>query len=336
MPSRKSVKNVHIKKVNCMNIFVLCATLRGKQFLEKLFELRPSDNFYVFSFAETPWEPEYLEQIKELSQSHQAHFFETTNIADHKFSKLWDSVQPDIMFLVSWRYLIPVEIANKSKLASVVFHDSLLPAYRGFSPTCWAIINGESRTGVTMFHLAEEPDSGDIIDQVYIPIGIDDTITELTETVTKTYLELLEKNLPLIINGQAPRIPQDHRGATFTCKRIPEDNEIDWNSSVSSIYNLIRGVTHPYPGAYTWLNGRKLIIWSAVRLHKQRKFAGRVPGAILEVRKDSGVIVMAGDGQLLIKSVQHPGEDEICAAEILKSLSFRLGRYKHIDNSGYS
>lgn len=312
-----------------MNIFVLCATHRGELFLERLFELKPSDSFYVFSFQETPWEPKYFDRIRDLTLSQGAQFFETTNVAHKKFHGLWDSVRPDIMFLVSWRYMVPMEIADRVNLAAIVFHDSLLPAYRGFSPTCWAVINGESKTGVTMFHLAEDVDSGDIIDQIPVPIGPDDTIKEVTEAVTQTYLKLLENNLSLIIKGQAPRRPQDHSRATFTCKRMPEDNQINWTCSVSSVYNLIRGVTHPYPGAYTWFNGRKLTIWSAARVQEQHKFVGCVPGAILEVNKNHGVVVMAGDGELLIKSVQLEAEQQVCAADILNKLSFRLGRGTH-------
>ena len=312
-----------------MNIFVLCATRRGELFLDRLFQLRPSDNFYVFTFRETPHEPKYFDRIQNIAKSHQARFFEATNVAHEKFAELWDSVKPDIIFLVSWRYLIPMDIADRANIACIVFHDSLLPAYRGFSPTCWAVINGESQTGVTMFHLAEEVDSGDIIDQVAVPIKPDDTIKEITESVTQKYLSLLAKNLPLVINGQAPRIPQDHSLATFTCRRIPDDNEIDWICSALSIYNLIRGVTHPYPGAYTWFKGRKLIVWSARRPVKQHTFVGCVPGAILGVNKGKGVVVLTGNGQILINFVQLEGQQQVCAADILYSLSFRLGRRKY-------
>jgi len=318
-----------------LTIYVLCATLRGKRFLEKLFELYPEGNYIVFSFKETPWEPKYLSQIDKAAKDHKAAFFETRNIADSKFDGIFRLSPPDIMFVVSWRYLVPEYIYNTSSIASIVFHDSLLPAYRGFSPTSWAIINGESQTGVTMFYLAEEVDSGDIIDQSPVSIGPNDNIELVMNRVTEKYLELLEKNLDLIIKGKAPGIPQNHSLATFTCKRVPEDNEINWDSSALAIYNLIRGVTHPYPGAYTWFNGRKLIIWSAGQLSEQRKFVGCVPGAILEVQKGRGVIVLTGDGQLLIKSIQFPEEQEVCSAEILNRLSFRLGRYKHRNNSNY-
>lgn len=309
-----------------MNIFVLCVTHRGELFLNRLFQLCPSDDFYVFTFRETSHEPKYFDKIKTLATSHSARFFETTNVAHKKFDKLWASVKPDIIFVVSWRYMIPMEIANKAEIACIVFHDSLLPFYKGFSPTVWAIINGENKTGVTMFHLAKDVDAGDIIDQSPVSIGPDDNIKEVIEAVTNKYLVLLEKNLPLIINGQAPRIPQDHPKSTFTCKRIPEDNEICWTCSAAEIYNLIRAVTHPYPGSYTWLNGQKVIVWSASRPEKQRKYVGCVPGAILEIRKDNGVIVLTGDGQLCLNYVQLDGQEKVCASNVLNRLSYRLGK----------
>lgn len=309
-----------------LNLYVLCATGRGLAFLEKLFELCPHANYYVFSFKETAWEPKYIQDIKDLTEAHGACFFETTNIAKPEFNNLLADHPPDVMFCVSWRYLLPMAIADKSRIASIVFHDSLLPAYRGFSPTVWAIINGENQTGVTMFHLAREVDSGDIIDQTAVPIGPDDNIEQVMKAVTENYLQLLEKNLSSIINGCACRTPQDHGLATYTCKRVPEDNEIDWSSSTHSIYDLIRAVRYPYTGAYTWHKGRRLIIWSASLPEKQYKYSGCIPGTVIEIVKEKGVIVLTRDGQLMLETVQYEEEEKTSAANLLNSLSIRLGK----------
>jgi len=311
-----------------MNIVVLCATNRGLKFLERLFGLCPSDEFFVFSFPEEPWEPRYLDDIRSLATNHGAAFFETRNIAHEKFQSLWDSVSADLIFVVSWRYLIPVTLAERSTLGCIVFHDSLLPQYRGFAPTVWAMINGETETGVTMFHLVEQMDAGDIIDQVAVPIGGDDTIQEVMGRVTEGYLYLLEKNMPLLVKGQAPRKPQDHSLATFTCKRMPEDNEIDWSATTETIYNLIRAVTHPYPGAFTWYKNQKLIIWSASPLRDNVQYAGRIPGRVVEIRSGDGVVVLTGNGRLLIKSVQREGEQEQCSSEFLTSITCQLGIWR--------
>jgi methionyl-tRNA formyltransferase len=221
--------------------------------------------------------------------------------------------------------MIPSRVYLRPVRGAFVFHDSLLPEYRGFAPTVWAIINGEKQTGVTLFAIGDDVDAGDIVDQRAIPIGPDSTISEVMERVTETYLELLERNLQGLLDRSASRRRQDHARATFTCKRIPQDSEIDWFLATDNIYNLIRASGAPYPGAYTFLNGKKLIIWSAAPVKNARRYAGRIPGRVVEIRPAEGSIVLTGDGLLLIQQVQIEGGDPVCAADVLKRLSDTLG-----------
>jgi len=308
-----------------MNIFVLCATRRGELFLKKLFHLLPEANYFVFSFPETPHEPRYYDNIFQLSKMHHAHFYEATNFANPGLSALWEKTQIDLCFVVSWRYMIPMDLAGKVKVAPIVFHDSLLPEYRGFSPTVWAIINGESTTGVSVFYLEEQVDSGELIDQAAVPIGDNETIADVMEKVTGQYLDLLEKNLPLILNRTAPRRIQNHAQATYVPKRLPEDNQIDWKRSSRDILNPIRAVTYPYPGAFTWFRGKKLIIWSASIPEEKKKYVGIIPGAVTEIKHDKGVTVLTGDGEICIHEVQLENEQKINAADLIRSFSVRLG-----------
>lgn len=305
-----------------MKIAVLCATNRGLRFLERLFALCSSDKFYVFSFPEEPWEPRYLDDIHSLAASQNATFFETRRVGNAEFAELWGSM--DLMFVVSWRYLIPMKVADRIRLGCVVFHDSLLPQYRGFSPTVWAMINGERCTGVTMFHLAEQVDAGDIIDQEMVSIGPHSDIQQVMNNVTNTYLGLLERNLAVIKEGQASRRPQDHSLATYTCKRMPEDAEIDWTASTNSIYNLIRAVTWPYTGAFTWYRQSKLTIWSALPV-EAKNYAGRIPGRVVEIRPSEGIVVLTGDGCLLVKQVQIDSGPVEFADALITSITCRFG-----------
>jgi methionyl-tRNA formyltransferase len=222
--------------------------------------------------------------------------------------------------------MIPRNVYSRPRLGSFVFHDSLLPNYRGFSPTVWALINGEKQTGVSLFAISEGVDAGDIVDQRAVPIGPDSTIAEVMQQVTQTYIEMLETNIQPLIAGTAPRHPQDHSRATFTCKRTPQDNEIDWTLSTDTIYNLIRASGAPYPGAYTYLNGKKLMVWSAARLDSPQRYLGSIPGRVVEVRPWSGSVVLTGDGSLLLRQCQLEGTDIVCAADVLKRLSDTLGR----------
>jgi methionyl-tRNA formyltransferase len=309
-----------------MHIVLLCATRRGYLFLKRLIELLPRVDLTVFSFREEPWEPPFLEDIRELTLASGGQFFESRQVASQRWSWFWESTKVDLMFLVNWRYIIPSSVYLRPRLGTFAFHDSLLPEYRGFSPTVWAIINGEDHTGVTLFKINDEVDAGDIVDQERVPIGPDDTIAVVMERVTQTYLDLLERNLDDLIKGTARLYPQDHSRATYTCKRLPEDNQIDWTASSESIYNLIRAVSAPYPGAYTYLSGRKMRVWSARRVTNVPRYVGRVPGRVIEVRPGEGAVVLTGDGALLLTQVQMEGGQIVCAADVLNSLSLTLGR----------
>jgi methionyl-tRNA formyltransferase len=307
-----------------MRIALLCATRRGHVFLERLAGAAPDCDLSVFSFQEEPWEPRFLEDIRTATKVAGGEFREARNVGSPRLQKLWESTPVDLMLVVSWRYLIPPRVYERPRLGTYVFHDSLLPAYRGFSPTVWAILNGETHTGVSLFQIAEDVDSGDIVDQERVPIGPDETIREVSDRVTQTYLTLLDRNLDPLLQGNARRTPQDHSKATYTCKRLPEDNVIDWQARAQDTYNLIRGVTDPYPGAFTFLEGRRLRVWSASRTDS--RYVGRVPGRVVKVIPGQGSEVLVGDDALLLHTVQLEGEERTCASDILNRVGMTLGR----------
>lgn len=307
-----------------MHIVLLCATQRGLHVLRRLRELCPDDDLTVFSFREEPWEPPYLEEIRGFAEAHGARFCETKNVSSPQWSGVWQEPL-DLVFMVHWRYLVSLDLLRAVRLSSVVFHDSLLPAYRGFSPTVWAMINGEARGGVSLLHVAEQVDAGDLIDQWETPFGLAETIADVFPRITEGYLKLLEQNLSLLKEGRAPRRPQEHSRATYTCKRTPEDNRIVWSAPTSVVWNLIRAVTRPYTGAYTWHGGKRLTVWSAQPLSTRRRYVGRIPGRVTEVRPGAGVVVLTGDDAILLQTVQGEGGPEICAADLIKSITVRLG-----------
>ncbi len=309
-----------------MRIAVLCATRRGFRFIQKLTELAPQSEITVFSFPEEPWEPLFLDDIRELTLAKGGQFFETRQVGSPRWRNFWETTTMDLMFTVSWRYMISADIYQQPRLGTFVFHDSMLPEYRGFSPTVWSIVNGEDHTGVTLFEIAEGVDEGDIVAQKRVPIGQDDPIAVVLERVTQAYLDLLEQNLDGLMAGTTPRYLQDHARATYTSKRIPEDNQVDWTKSTTEILNLIRAVSAPYPGAFTYLSGEKIRIWAAQRIPNAQQYVGRIPGGIVAVRPGKGSEVLTGDGSLLLTKAQIEGGETVCAADLLNSLSHRLGR----------
>jgi methionyl-tRNA formyltransferase len=307
-------------------IALLCATERGAQVLRWLIERVGGERLLVFSFREEPHEPPFLDRIRALAAGAGARFVEARQVAAERHAAAWQETAIDLLLAVSWRYLVPPAVYRRARLGAFVLHDSLLPRYRGFAPTVWAILNGETETGATLCEMAGPVDAGAIIAQERVPIGPDDTITGVLPRVTEAYLRLLERTLPALLCGDAPRTPQDEAQASYTCKRLPEDNRIDWREPTATIYNLIRATTRPYPGACTTLDGRTLRVWGARRLPDAPRYVGRVPGRVVAVRPGDGSAVLTGDGALLLTEVQFDDQPPVCAAEALRSLSQTLGR----------
>lgn len=309
-----------------MRIAVCCATNRGLRFLEHLCTLVPESELVVFSFREVAWEPPFCDRIRDFTTSIGGQFFEVRSLTTPTLQSFWDSTSIDLLFAVSWRYMIPSALYRRARLGAFVFHDSLLPEYRGFSPTVWAMMNGEKQTGATLIHMAETVDTGDIVDQQSVPIGEDETIATVLDRVTHTYLKLVDRNLPRLLSGTAPATPQDHARATYTCKWHPSDNEIDWTRPASHIHNLIRAVTVPYPGAFTYHDGRLLRIWSAHLMPSPRRYVGAIPGRIVEVQLGKGPVVLTGQGELLLETIQYDQGESTRADQLLKRIGLSLGR----------
>ncbi|MGC1455421.1 MAG: formyltransferase [Nitrospirota bacterium] len=211
------------------------------------------------------------------------------------------SWSPDLIFSFYYRHMIPEEILNVPRLGAFNMHGSLLPKYRGRAPINWAIIQGERSTGVTLHHMVKRADAGDIVDQEAVPIGHDDTVQEVFAKCVAAARRVLERQLEALTTGTAPRRSQDESQAAYFGGRKPEDGRIDWTQGAESIYNLIRAVTNPYPGAFTTVNGKKLFIWWATPLPG----SGETPGQVLSV---DPLKVATGNG--ILEVVNHEWEDE--------------------------
>ncbi len=172
-------------------------------------------------------------------------------------------LKPDFILAVGWYYMIPPKMLNLAVKGGGGIHGSLLPKYRGNAPFVWAMINGESETGVSFFYFSDGVDTGDIIAQERFRIANEDTIANVLYNAKQASIKILSEHLPLIANGTADRLKQNHSNATYYPKRSPEDGEINWNWNSEQIRNFIRAQTKPYPGAFTIINGKKITIWEA-------------------------------------------------------------------------
>jgi methionyl-tRNA formyltransferase len=182
-------------------------------------------------------------------------------------------------------------------------------------------VNGEQRTGVTLHHIIEAPDAGDIVGQKEVLIEFEDTAYTLYQKLCGKAKELLEEVLPLIKKGIAPRVPQKLKKGSYYGGRRPEDGKIDWSWPVIRIYNLVRAVTDPYPGAFTYLpKGEKLFIWWAL---PEKGSMSNGPVGSLELEKDD-VYVRASDGKLKLLDIEA-GKERMRDHEILKFIKNRKG-----------
>jgi len=229
-----------------------------------------------------------------------------------EFVALVKSLAPDLILSAYYRQLICQEILDMPPLGALNLHGSLLPKYRGRVPVNWVLVNGEQETGVTLHHMVRKADAGDIVAQVRVPIAFEDTALTLHRKLMDASRKLLRRWLPEILKGVAPRTPQDHSQATVFGRRTPADGEIDWHAPAERIYNLVRAVTHPYPGAFTTVHGKRLFVWQAWPVPDRP--AAAAPGTVVEC-SPAGIFVATGAGHLRLDSVQLEGEQECSASE---------------------
>jgi methionyl-tRNA formyltransferase len=226
------------------------------------------------------------------------------------------NLDPDLLLVFGWSQLLSGDVLKIPRLGTLGLHSSLLPKHRGRSPIPWAIIKGLKETGNTLFYLDEGVDSGDIIGQISFEITLDDNATTLYDKSVQSGVDLVLGYLHDIKLEKAPRIPQDHSKADYWPKRGTKDSLIHWELSTIDIYNLIRGATHPYPGAFTFDRNEKLTVWAAKLPSGDEHledFKPSKPGTIISV-KSNGIEVATGDGYLSITQVQPMDGTEIDAA----------------------
>jgi methionyl-tRNA formyltransferase len=173
------------------------------------------------------------------------------------------AIAPDFIFSFYYRHMLPDALLQLASAGAYNMHGSLLPAYRGRVPVNWAVLKGERETGATLHEMVSKPDAGAILDQTSVPILPDDTAFEVFQKVTVAAEQTLWRVLPGLLDGSAPRLGNDLSRGSYYGGRKPEDGRIDWSRPASEIYNLIRAVAPPYPGAFFDHRGERLIIAAA-------------------------------------------------------------------------
>ncbi len=173
------------------------------------------------------------------------------------------ALQPDLILSVYYRNMISTRVLALPRLGAFNMHGSLLPKYRGRAPINWAVLHGEPRLGMTLHRMVKSADAGAVVDQQGVDIGPRDTAEQAFRKVLPCARQVLERRIDQLLLGTAPETEQDASQATYFGGRKPEDGRIRWTQSSSQIFNLIRAVTDPYPGAFTDVLGARLMVWWA-------------------------------------------------------------------------
>ncbi len=279
----------------------------------------------VVTHDDDPDEEIWFGSVAELARRNGLSVFTPGNPNTAEFINLLRRLNPELILSIYYRKLLSKEILSVPRLGGLNLHGSLLPRYRGRAPVNWVLVNGETETGVTLHYMVEKADAGDIVTQKKFPIDIDDTALSLYGKLTNAAVELLKETYPLLQEGKAPRIPQDPRLASKFGGRRPEDGRINWDSTALSAYNLIRAVTHPYPGAFTLLHGKRLYIWKALLNSELSSNKKGFPGKVEAIEKRKGVVVSTGEGSLLVTRMQYEGFEEMAADEVAERHGLQLG-----------
>lgn len=230
-------------------------------------------------------------------------------------------LKPGLNVMAYVTSILPESILNYPRLRTICYHPSLLPKHRGGSAINWAIINGETKTGVTVFWPDKGIDTGPILLQKEAEISPDDTAGSLYfKKLFPLGIEAIAESIQLIKEGKAPRIPQDELQATYEKLCTEKDAVINWRQPVNKVYNLIRG-TNPQPGAVTYFAGKKLEIFDSELF---AGVAGGLPGEIINTTRQ-GFVVAASDGAILIKRVQGEGFPKQGAAEFARQVRLKTG-----------
>ncbi|MFC6016751.1 methionyl-tRNA formyltransferase [Plantactinospora solaniradicis] len=280
--------------------------------------------------SEHAYEKIWDDSVAELAEKHDVPVLIRKRPGDAELMDRLRQAEPDVIVATNWRTWIPPEIFNLPPHGTLNVHDSLLPAYAGFSPLIWALLNGEREVGVTAHLMDDTLDAGDIVLQRAVPVGPTDTATDLFHRTLELFGPITVDGLALIASGRTDWRKQDRSRASFFHKRSEEDIRIDWTRPVDEIERLVRAQSDPYPNAFTHHDGQRVRILSA-RVSQGRY--GGTPGRIF-YREGDGVVIVAGpearsgrEHGLAITRVRTDDGQDHAATDYFRTMGGYLTRY---------
>ncbi len=290
----------------------------GAKVLEKLLE-RDENIAAVYAPPERPGgRPDPL---KDAATAGNIRVFQPQTYKDDGVFAEYRNLSPDLTVMAFVTTIIPARFFDVPSHGTICYHPSLLPRHRGASGINWAVIMGDSKTGLSIFWPDEGIDTGPILLQKEIPIGPDDTTGSLYfNHLFPMGVDAVLESIDLIKSGNAPKIVQDEAGATYEPPCDDRVADIEWRKPAGELYNLIRGCD-PQPGAFALLKGEKIRFYSAEHIEKA---ADEAPGTILDI-DDKGIHVALSGGQLIVGKIRPEKGPKVAAAEFAAERGLRSG-----------
>ncbi|MCP2067279.1 bifunctional UDP-4-amino-4-deoxy-L-arabinose formyltransferase/UDP-glucuronic acid oxidase ArnA [Pseudomonas laurylsulfatiphila] len=253
----------------------------------------------VFTHADDPKENAFYGSVAQLCARHgiAVHAPEDANhpLWIERIAKL----DPDYIFSFYYRNLLSEPLLATARKGAFNLHGSLLPRYRGRAPANWVLVNGETETGVTLHRMVKRADAGAIVAQQKVAIERSDTALSLHGKLRTAATDLLRDTLPALLQGKVSETPQDESKATVFGRRTPADGKLVWAKPAEELFNLVRAVTQPYPGAFCAVGEHKLIVWSA---EVAKGNEGQAPGRVISV---DPLRIACGEDSLIINAGQR-------------------------------
>ena len=274
----------------------------------------------VFTHRDDMKENIWFDSVARLAASKNIPVFAPDDINHPLWIQRIKNMNPDIIFSFYYRNIVKPAILDIPSHGCLNLHGSLLPKYRGRCPVNWVLVNGEKETGLTLHYMTPKPDDGDIVCQKKITISDDDTAKTLFDKLTTLSVEMLDEILPQIKAGNAPRKPQNHSQATYYGGRRPRDGEIDWSMTSREIRNLVRAVTQPYPGAFSYIGDKQYLLWSVTEVPADNKVS--TPGTVIST---DPFVIRCGSGAIRVDYGQSPDGIFVTGSQLAKESNISRG-----------
>jgi len=258
----------------------------------------------VLTHEDNPEENIWFNSVKKLCHEYAIPCISPADPNETSIEAQVNALGVDFLFSFYYRHMLEAPLLAAARHGAFNMHGSLLPKYRGRVPVNWAIINGETETGVSLHVMNLKPDNGAIVDQQAVPILADDTAAEVFDKITVAAEICLDRALPKLLAGTAVFTEQDLRQGAYFGKRTAEDGRIDWKQSALQIHNLVRAVTHPFPGAFSDTVAGRLLLWRSRLIDRSvhRDLEGRI-----QYRQGSHFLYPFGGGCLQVLEAELAG-----------------------------